>query len=245
MPAVEATVITPPRPRSTIAGTNACVRVTTASQLTRTISAPRGGSSSSERPRRPKPALLRRRSTSTPSLATSPGSLAALEARSHLITGAVVGTSAASFSRRSLRRATRIRSWPRRASCLANSSPMPAEAPVISAVSATGRSLVRNFGGRVAGLVPPRLRTSSHDHEHGDLRGAGPLLGGPVPLGPGDAVLSGAEEGAGGGQPGAYSGPARPRPDRSLQGVPAAQAQDAGVRCSRGGPLPDPAHPHA
>ena len=39
--------------------------------------------------------------------------------------------------------------------------------------------------------------------------------------------------------------PARPRPDRALQGVPAAQAQDAGVRGAGGRPLPDAAHPHA
>ena len=39
--------------------------------------------------------------------------------------------------------------------------------------------------------------------------------------------------------------PARPRPDRALEGVPAAQAQDAGVHRARGRPLPHPAHPHA
>ena len=75
MPAVEATVITPPRPRSTIAGRKAWVRVTTASQLTRTISASRSGSSSRKRPRRPKPALLTSRSTSTPSFSTFSGSV--------------------------------------------------------------------------------------------------------------------------------------------------------------------------
>ena len=51
MPAVEATVMTPPRRRSTIAGRKAWVRVTIASQLTRTISASRSGSSSRKRPR--------------------------------------------------------------------------------------------------------------------------------------------------------------------------------------------------
>ena len=39
--------------------------------------------------------------------------------------------------------------------------------------------------------------------------------------------------------------PARPRPDRPLEGVPAAQAQDAGVHRARGRPLPHAAHPHA
>ena len=43
----------------------------------------------------------------------------------------------------------------------------------------------------------------------------------------------------------AHPVPARPRPDRALQGVPAAQAQDAGVHRARGRPLPHPAHPHA
>ena len=39
--------------------------------------------------------------------------------------------------------------------------------------------------------------------------------------------------------------PARPRPHRALQGVPAAEAQDAGVPRARGRPLPRPPHPHA
>ena len=43
----------------------------------------------------------------------------------------------------------------------------------------------------------------------------------------------------------AHAVPARPRPDRALEGVPAAEAQDAGVRGPGGRPLPHPAHPHA
>ena len=39
--------------------------------------------------------------------------------------------------------------------------------------------------------------------------------------------------------------PARPRPDRALEGVPPAQAQDPGLHRARGRPLPHPAHPHA
>ena len=50
---------------------------------------------------------------------------------------------------------------------------------------------------------------------------------------------------AGGRLPAAHAVPARPRPDRPLQGVPAAEAQDAGVRGARGRPLPHPADPHA
>ena len=64
---MEATTITPPVPRSTIAGRKARVRVTTASQLTRTISASRSSGVSQKRPRVPNPALLTSRSTSTPS----------------------------------------------------------------------------------------------------------------------------------------------------------------------------------
>ena len=43
----------------------------------------------------------------------------------------------------------------------------------------------------------------------------------------------------------AHAVPARPRPDRALQGVPAAEAQDAGVRGAGGRPLPHAADPHA
>ena len=39
--------------------------------------------------------------------------------------------------------------------------------------------------------------------------------------------------------------PARPRPDRALQGLPPAQAQDPGVHRAGGRPLPHPADPHA
>ena len=43
----------------------------------------------------------------------------------------------------------------------------------------------------------------------------------------------------------AHAVPARPRPDRALQDVPAAQAQDAGLRGAGGRPLPHAAHAHA
>ena len=46
-------------------------------------------------------------------------------------------------------------------------------------------------------------------------------------------------------QPAAHTLPARPRPDRALEGVPAAQAQDPGLHRPRGRPLPHPPHPHA
>ena len=43
----------------------------------------------------------------------------------------------------------------------------------------------------------------------------------------------------------AHAVPARPRPDRPLEGLPPAQAQDAGVRRAGGGPLPHAPHAHA
>ena len=43
----------------------------------------------------------------------------------------------------------------------------------------------------------------------------------------------------------AHAAAARPRPDRPLQGVPAPQAQDAGLRRARGRPLPHAADAHA
>ena len=56
---------------------------------------------------------------------------------------------------------------------------------------------------------------------------------------PADAPRRGAR------QPAADALPARPRPDRPLEGLPPPQAQDAGLHRPRGRPLPDPAHPHA
>ena len=81
----------------------------------------------------------------------------------------------------------------------------------------------------MAAEFEPRIRAWEDEH----LSAAGhPLL-------PGDARA------AGGGLLAAHALPARPRPDRALQGLPAPQAQDAGVRRARGRPLPHPAHPHA
>ena len=78
-----------------------------------------------------------------------------------------------------------------------------------------------------------------------DPRGAGPRVGGRVPVGPRDTLLSGDPPRARGGQPGPDAVPARPRPDRALEGVPATQAQDAGVHRTRGRSLPDPARTHS
>src|SRR6266511_4122784 len=122
---------------------------------------------------------------------------------------------------------------------------MPEDAPVISAVSATERTLNLIFRGRVAGVVPGRVRTSEHDHAYRDARGTGSLLGIRVPLGARDAFVSGPEARAGGGQPGADAVSAGPRPDRPLEGVSSAEAQDAGLRGAGGRSLPDEADPHA
>ena len=59
------------------------------------------------------------------------------------------------------------------------------------------------------------------------------------------AFLPGAARAPGGGLRPPHAVPARPRPDRALQGVPPAQAQDAGVHLARGRPLPHPPDPHA
>src|SRR3954453_2986625 len=97
---------------------------------------------------------------------------------------------------------------------------MPADAPVVSAVFAPKGSLFPNFAPRIHALVPGRVRTSRHDHAHGHPRGPGSLLGGGIPLGACDTVLSGEAARAGGGQSGADAVPAGSRPDRSLEGVP-------------------------
>ena len=59
------------------------------------------------------------------------------------------------------------------------------------------------------------------------------------------ALLPGRPRAARGGLRAAHAVPARPRPDRALQGVPPAEAQDAGLRRAGGRPLPHAAHPHA
>ena len=110
MPAVDATVITPPRPRSSIPGRNAWVSVTSASQFSRTSSASRFASVCAKRPCVPKPALLTSTSTCTPSSATFCASDSASLARSHAITCALPRSCEASSCMRSARRATRITS---------------------------------------------------------------------------------------------------------------------------------------
>ena len=59
------------------------------------------------------------------------------------------------------------------------------------------------------------------------------------------ALVSGAARGRRGRLAAAHAVPARPRPDRPLEGVPPAQAQDPGLHLARGRPLPHAAHAHA
>ena len=65
------------------------------------------------------------------------------------------------------------------------------------------------------------------------------------PLAAGDSFLSGPAARARARLWSAHAVSARPRPDRPLQGVPASQAQDPGVRAAERRPLPHAAHPHA
>ena len=105
-------------------------------------------------------------------------------------------------------------------------------------------------GLRTAGRVAPfpRLTQSggergiSHHHplRRADRRARGARAGaGRHPLVPGPPARARARL-----RP-PHAVPARPRPDRAQQGLPPAQAQDAGVHLARGRPLPHAADPHA
>ena len=93
------------------------------------------------------------------------------------------------------------------------------------------------FGRHHGGRERPRRRTS--------LRGPHPRVGGGGARAGGPALLSGGARASRGGLRAAHPVPARSRPDRALEGVPPAQAQDAGLRRAGRRPLPHAAHPHA
>src|SRR5262249_37417289 len=101
----------------------------------------RSGGRSWKRPMAPKPALLTRMSTATPSATarscTWRGACESARSAGQIRTAVpcLSRSVAASFSMASARRATRTRSWPSAANSFASSSPMPAEAPVMRAVS--------------------------------------------------------------------------------------------------------------
>ena len=114
----------------------------------------------------------------------------------------------------------------------------------------SGRSARRLSTTRTCSCAPPRrgvgaLRIGRCRVSTATFDGSGVRLGGRSSSPRGDAVLPGAARGRGARQPAAHAVPARSRPDRPLEGVPPAQAQDAGLRRPRGRPLPDPPHPHA
>ena len=77
------------------------------------------------------------------------------------------------------------------------------------------------------------------------LRRAPARVRGRVALAARRALVAGAARAARGRLRAAHAAAARPRPDRALQGLPAPQAQDAGLRRARGRSLPHAADPHA
>src|SRR6185503_14577838 len=121
--------------------------------LRSTISSWRTSESSSNLPLSPKPALLIKLFTHRPRLiASATTRVASLGwARSATMTWALP-TSAASASSRSLRRATSTTSSPRFAHCRANSTPSPADAPVIR-VAGRGVAAIDLRHGRLQDLA--------------------------------------------------------------------------------------------
>ena len=102
-----------------------------------------------------------------------------------------------------------------------------------------------------SGFACPRCE----NRRHGPARPPGPgglclrrapaRVRGRVALAAGGALVAAAARAARGGLRTAHAAAARPRPDRALQGLPAPQAQDAGLRRARGRPLPHAPDPHA
>ncbi|EYT83457.1 hypothetical protein CF54_07265 [Streptomyces sp. Tu 6176] len=135
-------------PRSSMPGSRAWVRSTSATTFTISRSWSRSGSISSNRPPVPKPALLTSRSTRIPRSASSRATCRPASGRARSCTTTWVLTpwtrasSAATSSSRSRERATRTRSWPRAASWAANSVPSPEDAPVTSAVLGTAGAVL-------------------------------------------------------------------------------------------------------
>src|SRR5574338_1540280 len=131
--AVEATLRISPPPYARMLSSTANARLVSERTLRSIISSWPSSGSESKRPRRPKPALLMSVRTHSPrdAISASSFSVALGLLRSAAMTCALP-ISAASLLRRSLRRATRMTSSPRAAHCFANSTPRPAEAPVIS-----------------------------------------------------------------------------------------------------------------
>ena len=240
-------MITPPRPRSTISGTKAWVRVTTASQLTRTISASRSRVELEEAAAEAEAGVVDQQvhvDAELLDLARELGRLGGEVAvddvgRGRELLGELLEpvlaagdqdqvVAAAGELAGELLADARGRAGDQ---CRLGHGSEPIPKPRESRTREPRRAGCEH---RVDGALAPQTfedRVRSWEAEYlWEL---------------GDALVSGAAARAGAGQPGEDAVPARPRPDRALEGVPAAQAQDAGVRGAGGGPLPDPAHPHA
>src|SRR4051794_2457315 len=145
--------MTPPRPRSRIAGSAACVSRSTASQCTRSMVSSSSIGTSRKRPFCPNPALLMTRSARR--AASSPRAMPSSVFRSATTTSAPPYSSAARASR-SASRASRIRSKPSADSRRAKAAPIPAVAPVMSAVGMR-RTLL---GHLIVGLSEPIPRSA-------------------------------------------------------------------------------------
>ena len=232
--------MTPPRPRSTIPGRKAWAEGDDRLAVDAGPARRRGPGRARGRGREvPKPALLTSRSTSTPSFSTSSGQRCRLGPRGR-------------------RRRRGLRSGARSASCSRRSAAAGDQDQVVAARGELARELFANSRGCARDEGRFRHGLTLFSFRRWQTRfvrarggpgqvagGSGSLLGGGVPVGPGDAVVSGGAPGAGARQPDAHAVSARSGPDRALEGVPAAQAQDAGVHRAGGRPLPDAAHAHA
>src|SRR6478735_6895062 len=133
-----------PRPRSRMASAAAWERTMTARHRTSSARSSSARSPCRKLRERPKPALLTSRSTGRPGSARRSATFCTWSrsdrsaARISQCTWYFASSSSETFSRRARSRATSTRSWPRSASSRQKARPMPAVAPVTSAVAMTG-----------------------------------------------------------------------------------------------------------
>src|SRR6266542_4813084 len=178
--AMDETLITSPRPRSTIPGSAARVSRSTAV----TLSASNRSRSSALACRNdlfsPMPALLTSSSTGSvgsarrSSTAARPSGVVRSAGSGIAVTPCAPASSSPCLARRAASRATSTRSWPSAASARANAAPMPAVAPVIKAVL-TG--YLRGFGCAAPARAAPR-RGSPGAGSTGFYAGGCPSAGG-------------------------------------------------------------------
>src|SRR6195952_1468658 len=153
--AVEARLQIAPAPRVRIAGSTRWQSSTRVRTLRSIISLCRSSGCDMNFPARPKPALLIRVPTPSPSASISAIRLAAAPALARSATKMWMAppSSAATFSSRSRRRATRAKASPRAAHCRANSTPSPADAPVIKVTGRPRASVPQGGFDDLAGLA--------------------------------------------------------------------------------------------